>query len=89
MASQSEGQVGEVIALIALDGVLPVESLLGTDFLVAIDSQYRRMEVNRVAKTYRSSAMVLGRAMREVPVSRMTPVSSRSAVWPPNVMASS
>ena len=38
--------------------------------------------------TYRSSAMVDGRAMREVPVSSITPVFSRSAVESPKVIAS-
>src|SRR5205809_4881520 len=38
--------------------------------------------------TYRSSASVEGRAMSEVPVSRMTPVLSSSALSLPKVMAS-
>lgn len=38
--------------------------------------------------TYRSSARVEGRAMREVPVSRITPVLSSSAVASPKVMES-
>jgi hypothetical protein len=37
---------------------------------------------------YKSSAMVEGRAMRDVPVSSITPVLSISAVSLPNVMAS-
>lgn len=41
-----------------------------------------------VGSTYSSSAMVEGRAIREVPVSRMTPVSSISAVSSPKVIAS-
>jgi hypothetical protein len=38
--------------------------------------------------TYRSSAIVEGRAIREVPVSSMTPVLSRSAVESPKVIES-
>ena len=40
------------------------------------------------AITHRSSAKVDGRAIKEVPVSRMTPVLSSSAVASPKVMAS-
>ena len=34
MAREGEGQVGQVVALLAVDGVLPVEALLGADLLV-------------------------------------------------------
>ena len=70
VAGESEGEIGKRVTLVALDGVLAVEALLGTDLLVEQLSEG------------------VGRAMREVPVSRMTPVLSSSAVSSPKVMAS-
>ena len=37
MAGQGEGEIGERVALAAVDGVLPVEAGLGADLLVAVE----------------------------------------------------
>jgi hypothetical protein len=87
VSSEGEGEVGQTVTLVALNSVLSVESLLGTNLLVAANDQRYILHV-RLGETYRSSAMVEGRAMRDVPVSRITPVLSISAVSLPKVMAS-
>ena len=48
-------------------------------------SKFRPKEV--IESAYMSSAMVVGRAMSEVPVSKITPVFSNSATLSPKPMA--
>lgn len=91
VAGQGQGQVRQRVALVAFDGVLTVPGLRCTNFLVptlrrlALDFS---LHPNWTAFTYKSSAMVEGKAMREVPVSRMTPVFSSSATLSPKATAS-
>lgn len=87
VASQGKRQVGQTVTLVTVNGVLTVEALLGANLLVPVALLAVIMAIGR--ETYRSSARVEGRAMREVPVSRMAPVLSRSAVASPKVMESS
>lgn len=90
VASQSHGEVGQRVALRAVDSVLAVPRLRSTNLLVA-ECQSEMTIVGISGKdilTYRSSARVEGRAIREVPVSRMAPVSSSSATLSPNAIAS-
>lgn len=51
--------------------------------LVALDSVLAVVALLAPISLLRSSASVLGRAMSEVPVSRIAPVLSSSAVWSP------
>jgi hypothetical protein len=92
VAGQGHGQVRQRVALVALDGVLTVPGLRSTDFLVPTSRRLASLDFsphpNWTAFTYRSSAMVEGKAMREVPVSRMTPVFSSSATLSPKATAS-
>lgn len=79
MTSEGEGHLRELVPLIAFYSVLSVESLRSTNFFVP---SLRQPQIRNAAatRTYRSSAKVDGRAIREVPVSRMMPVLSSSAV---------
>ena len=96
ITGEGECEIGETVALGAVNGVLAVEGLLRTNLFVPVivtlklaKKRYETITVhNRAEVTYRSSAMVDGRAIREVPVSRITPVLSMSARSLPNVMAS-
>lgn len=85
---QGEAHVGEGITFRALDGVLPVVRSLGTELLVPTSESKHSFPTFVGCLTYKSSARVEGNAIKEVPVSRMTPVLSSSAVASPNVIAS-
>lgn len=87
VAGQSEGEVGQRVTLGTVHGVLTVPALGGTNLLVPEGGQRVYLTI-RGYVTYKSSAMVVGRAIREVPVSRMTPVFSSSATLSPRAMES-
>lgn len=89
MAAQTKCEVGQGGTLLAVNIVLAQPVLGGTNLLVPviIKLAYIHMEYCCLG-TYRSSARVEGKAMREVPVSRMTPVLSSSATLSPRAMES-
>lgn len=86
VTTQGEGEIGQRVTLVTLDTVLASEALGGTDLLVPVEWVSKEVTKTREKSTYSSSAMVEGRAMREVPVSRMTPVFSSSATLLPRAM---
>lgn len=86
VTTQGEGEVRQRVTLVTLDTVLTSEALGGTNLLVPVGWVSKYVTKTRGKSTYSSSAMVEGRAMREVPVSRMTPVFSSSATLLPRAM---
>jgi len=88
VASERECKVREAITLIAFNRILSVKRLLCANLFVPNICELKFSKKKSGKNTYRSSAMVEGRAIREVPVSRITPVLSISAVSLPKVIAS-
>ena len=94
VTSKIESQIRQGVTLLAFDIVLACPRFLGTNFLVTagehpmlVKEKRKELRTHRMQGTYRSSARVEGKAMREVPVSRITPVSSRSATSLPKAIA--
>ena len=87
MTGEGEGHVWERVSLLTLHGILTVESLLSANLFVPSLFQFL-IRTKTTNNTYKSSAKVDGRAIKEVPVSRIIPVLSSSAVASPNVIAS-
>ena len=89
VAAQTKSEVGQGRTLLAVNIVLAQPVLGGTDLLVPVIIKLAYIHMEYCCfETYRSSARVEGRAMREVPVSRMTPVLSSSATLSPRAMES-